>query len=92
MAADKKKAEEKTVQLKWELQDLQVGFTSQKEDFEVNYQKQVDDMLFYGYRYCMKKHGIAHDTLNFPFDDEDEFLGGPTQGDRPSIGGNSPDK
>ena len=40
----------------------------------------------------MKKHDIAHDTLSFPFDDEDEFLGGPTQGDKPSIGGNSPDK
>ena len=28
----------------------------------------------------MKKHDIAQDTPNFPFDDEDEFLGGSTQG------------
>ena len=35
-------------------------------------------MFFYGYWYCMKKHDIANDTLNFPFDDEEnEFLGGP---------------
>ena len=35
-------------------------------------------MLFYDYRYCMKKHDIANDTLNFLSDNKDEdFLGGP---------------
>ena len=44
-------------------------------------------MFFYGYQCCMKKHGIANDTPNFPSDDEDdEFLGGPAQGDRPALG------
>ena len=32
---------------------------------EAKYQKQVDDMFFYGYRCCMKKHGIAQDTPSF---------------------------
>lgn len=34
-------------------------------------------MFFYGYWYCMKKHGITNDVSNFPYDDEeDEVLGG----------------
>lgn len=53
-----------------------MGFATKKEDLAANYQKQVDDIFFYDYR-CMKKHGIAQDTLNFPSDDEDKFLGGP---------------
>ncbi|KAL6350513.1 hypothetical protein AAG906_019160 [Vitis piasezkii] len=61
---------------------------SQAEDLEADYQKHVDDMFFYGYRCCMKKHDIASDVPNFPFDDEhDEFLGGPTQGDEHVLGG-----
>ncbi|KAL6340063.1 hypothetical protein AAG906_038898 [Vitis piasezkii] len=54
-----------------------VGFATQKEDLEADYQNQVDDMFFYDYRCCIKKHGIANDIPSFPFDDEDEFLGGP---------------
>ena len=51
----------------------------------MNYQKQVDDMFFYGYQCCMKKHGITNDTPNFPSNDEnDEFLGGFTQWDGPA--------
>ena len=66
MEAEKEKIEEETAWLRWELQDLRAGFAAQKKDLEVDYQKQVDDMLFYGYRCCMKKHDIANDTLNFP--------------------------
>ena len=62
MVAKNKKAEEETTRLKRELQDLRIRFAAQKKDLEVNYQKQVDDMFFYGYRCCMKKHGIANDT------------------------------
>lgn len=70
MVAEKEKVEEKATRLRWELQDLQVGFTAQKKDLEIGYQKQVNDMFFYGYRYCMKKHDIANDTPSFLFDDE----------------------
>ena len=77
MAADKEKAEEEVARLRQKLQDLRAGFATQKEDLKVDYQKQVDDMFFYGYRCCMKKHGIAQDTLSFLSDDEDEFLSDP---------------
>lgn len=36
-------------------------------------------MFFYDYQCYMKKHGIAQDTSSFPSDEEDEFLGNPTQ-------------
>lgn len=38
-------------------------------------------MFFYGYRCCMKKHGITQDTLTFPLDDDDEVVGGSARGD-----------
>lgn len=82
MVAEKEKAEKEATRLRWELQDLQVGFTAQKKDLEMGYQKQVNDMFFYGYRCCMKKHDIANDTPSFLSDDEqDEFLGDPAPGD-----------
>lgn len=44
-------------------------------------------MFFYGYRCYIKKHDFTNDTLNFPFDDEeDEFLGCLAQGDGPAQG------
>ncbi|KAJ9682544.1 hypothetical protein PVL29_018462 [Vitis rotundifolia] len=66
MEASKRKAEEEAGQLKQELQELQVAFAVQKEELKAEYQKQVDNMFFYGYRY----------TLSFPSDDEDEALDG----------------
>lgn len=54
---------------------------------ETNYQKQVDDMFFYGYQCCMKKHDIANDAPSFPSnDEEDEFLGSLAPRDRPVLG------
>lgn len=75
MAANKKKDKEKVVRLNQELQDLRAGFATQNEDFEADYQKQVDDMFFYDYQCCMKKHGIAQDNPSFPSDDKDKFPG-----------------
>lgn len=75
MAAKKEKAEEEIARLRWELQDLRARFAAQKKD----HHKQVNDMFFQGYRYCMKKHGITNNAPNFPSDDEeDELLGGLT--------------
>ena len=68
-----------TAQLRHELQDLRVGFAAWKEDLEVDYQKQVDDIFLYEYRCYIKKHGIIHDAPTFPSDDENEFLGDPSQ-------------
>ena len=49
MEDDKKKTEEETGRLRQELYELQAGFAIQKEELKVEYQKQVDDMFFYGY-------------------------------------------
>ncbi|RVW84078.1 hypothetical protein CK203_040608 [Vitis vinifera] len=35
------------------------------EELEADYQKQVDEMYFFGYRCCMKKHGIKRASLRF---------------------------
>ncbi|RVW64564.1 hypothetical protein CK203_048493 [Vitis vinifera] len=43
---------------------------------EAEYQKQVDEMYFFGYRRCMKKNDIMHDIPSLPSDDEDEIPGG----------------
>ena len=87
MVVEKETAEKETAWPRQELQDLQTRFAAQKEDLEADHQKQVDDMFFYGYWCCMKKHDIANDTHNFPYDDgDDEFLGGLAQGDRPTPG------
>lgn len=88
MAADKEKAEEKVTQLRQELQNLQAGFTTQKEALEADYQKQIDDMFFYYYQCCIKKHGITQDTPSFFSDDEDEVLDDPTQGRGDASGAN----
>ena len=80
METGKKKTDEKSEQLKQELQELQVGFVVQKEESNAEYHKQVDDMFFYGYRCYMKKHGIVQDTPTFPSNDEDETIGGHTRG------------
>lgn len=74
MAAKKEKAKEETARLRQELQDLRARFAAQKKD----HQKQLNDMFFQGYQYCMKKHGITNNVPNFFFyDEKDEFLGGP---------------
>ena len=72
MEVGKKKAEEEAEQLRQELQKLRVGFVFQKEKLEAEYQKQEDNMFFYGYRYCIKKHGVAQDPPKFPLGDEDK--------------------
>lgn len=87
MAIEKEKTKEKFTRLRQELQDLQARFATQNEDLEADYQKQVDDMFFYSYWCCIKKHDIANDTSSFPFDDEeDEFLGSPTQENGHALG------
>lgn len=58
MEVGKKNVEKEVGQLR---QKLHEGFLVQKEELKVEYQKRVDDMFFYGYQYCMKKHGINQD-------------------------------
>ena len=64
-----------------EVKELRAGFVAKKKKLEGEYQKQVDDMFFFGYRCCMKKHDITQDIPNYFSDDEDIAVGGPAQGD-----------
>lgn len=54
------------------MEELQTGFAAQKNELEVEYQKPLDEMYFFGYRSCMKKNGITQDIPSIPSDDEDE--------------------
>lgn len=47
------------------------GFAKEKE-LEAAYQHQVDDMFFYDYQCCTKKHGITDDIHNIPSNEDDE--------------------
>ena len=50
----KAKVKEKFIWLKYELEQIKVGFAKEKKELEVAYQQQVDDMFFYSYHCCMK--------------------------------------
>ena len=65
-----KEVEQENTQLKKKLEELWAGFTDQKKELEEEFQKQVDEMFFYGYRCCMKKNDITQDTHSFPSDDK----------------------
>ncbi|KAL6319709.1 hypothetical protein AAG906_026781 [Vitis piasezkii] len=59
-----------------------VGFTVDKEALTRDYQKQVDEMFFYGYQCCMRKNAITQDIPTYSFDDEKNDLDSPS----PSTG------
>ena len=80
LEADKRKAKEEAERLRQELQELWAGFVVQKKELEAEYQKQVDDIFFYSYQYCMKKHSITQDTPSYPSNDEDEATSGLAKG------------
>lgn len=49
LSSEKKKKEELQVRLTAQKKELEVGFIAQKKELEVEYQKQVDEMYFFGY-------------------------------------------
>lgn len=74
LRTSKTKTEKEGTRLKLEFEHIRVGFAKEKKEMEVAYQQQVDDMFFYNYRYCMKKHDITNDIPSIPSDDEDETM------------------
>lgn len=74
-----KKVEQENVELKKEMEELwtrlvawrkeigelQTGFAAQKKQLETEYQKEVDEMYFFGYCCCMKKNDITQDFFGF---------------------------
>ncbi|KAL6334837.1 hypothetical protein AAG906_022826 [Vitis piasezkii] len=47
-------------------EELEREFAVEREELEAEYQKQVDDTFIFGYRCCMKKHGIKRDVPSIP--------------------------
>ncbi|RVW37161.1 hypothetical protein CK203_111743 [Vitis vinifera] len=66
-------AEDEVTLLKGEVRQLR----TEREELEADYQKQVDDMFFFGYRCCMKKHGIKRDVSSIPPGEEKKLLDKP---------------
>ena len=73
LGSTKAKAQEESTRLRLELEQVKADFIKEKKDFKVVYQKQVDDMFFYRYNYCMRKHRINGDIPSILFDDEVEL-------------------
>lgn len=68
---------------KKQLEELQVKFTTEKEVLTKDYQKQVDEMFFFGYQCCLRKNNITQDIPTYPSnDEEDATVSGPILGDK----------
>ncbi|RVW72874.1 hypothetical protein CK203_057176 [Vitis vinifera] len=67
-------AEDEMAHLRGEVRQLR----TEREKLEADYQKQVDEMFFFGYRCCMKKHGIKRDIPLIPPGEEKKLLDKPT--------------
>lgn len=59
--------------------ELEARFVVQREELEVDYQKQVDEMYFFSYQCCMKKNGIKRDVPSIPPGEEDKLRDKPSQ-------------
>ncbi|RVW67486.1 hypothetical protein CK203_063048 [Vitis vinifera] len=70
-------AESETALLRGEVRQLRNR--AQREELEADYQKQVDEMYFFGYRCCMKKHGIKRDVPSIPPGEEEKLHRKPSQ-------------
>ena len=78
LAIQKKELEDLRASLAAQKEKMEAGFVAQKKEMEEEYQRQADEMYFFGYRCCMKKNGIMHDILSLPSDEEDATLGSPS--------------
>lgn len=75
--------EQEKYQLMKELEELRAGFSAKKEALIEDYQKQVDQIFFFGYQCCMRKNDITQYIPNYPSnEEEDATISGPAQGDK----------
>ena len=54
-------------------EELEAEFVAEMEELETDYQKQVYEMFLFGYRCCMKKHGIKWDVPSIPPGEEEKL-------------------
>lgn len=73
LSSDRKQNEDLQLRLIAERNELEVGFTEQRKELETKYQKQVDEMYFFGYRCCIKNNGIKRDIPSIPPSEEDKI-------------------
>ena len=66
VSIEKKQREDLQLRLSAQKKKLEGEFATEREELEADYQKQVDEMFFFGYRCCMKKHGIKLDVPSIP--------------------------
>ena len=76
--AAQKESEDLRAGLAAQKEEMEARFAAQKKEMEEEYQQQADEMYFFVYHCCMKKHGIMHDIPSFPSDEEDSAPGGPS--------------
>ena len=67
------------------MEELRAGFVAEKEELKEDYQKQVDEMFFFGYQCCIRKSDITYDIPNYLYDEEDATVSGPDQEDKDSY-------
>ena len=60
-------------------EELEAEFAAERGELEADYQKQVDEMYFFGYRCCMKKHSIKRNVPSISPGEEDKLRGKPSQ-------------
>ena len=76
---EKKQKEDLQLRLSAQKEELEAKFAAPKEELETDYQKQVDEMYFFGYRCCMKKHGIKRNVPSIPPSKEEKLRRKPSQ-------------
>ncbi|RVX07556.1 hypothetical protein CK203_025151 [Vitis vinifera] len=74
---EKKQIEDLQLRLLVQKEELEGEFAIEREELEADYQKQVDDMFFFGYRCYMKKNGIKRDVPSIPPGEEKKLLDKP---------------
>ncbi|RVW75598.1 hypothetical protein CK203_059085 [Vitis vinifera] len=74
---EKKQKEDLQLRLVAQKEELEGEFAADREALEADYQKQVDDMFFFGYRCCMKKNGIKRDVPSIRPGEEKKLLDKP---------------
>ena len=75
VSIEKKQREDLQLRLSSQKKELESEFAAERKELEADYQKQVDDMFFFGYRYCMKKHGIKRDVPSIRPGEEEKLRG-----------------
>ncbi|KAL6348382.1 hypothetical protein AAG906_005687 [Vitis piasezkii] len=77
VSIEKKQNEELQLRLVAQKEELEREFAVEREELAAEYQKQVDDTFIFGYRCCMKKHGIKRDVPSIPPGEEKKLLDKP---------------